>query len=175
MADQEKIYGTNGSAAYRVYETRLDGTTAVKPVHVDLPEEQKEPEKKRLERARLVISPFAAIGLIVVVALLAMVVYGYVQLFETTSRLGVLNEQLAENKAEITKRQSYLESKIDLSEVEARARELGMRTPTIKQKVYLNLAGADRTEVYRADERNVVEKTWDAIVDSFNGILEYFR
>ena len=176
--EEEKLYETyrtDGSVAYRIYETREDGTTAVKPAHVELPEEAREPERKQVVKAKIVISPFAAIGMVVVVALLAMVIYGYVQFYELTNRLGEINDQITTNNSEISKKESYLESKIDLAQVEARAKEMGMRMPTARQKVYVNVPGADRTEVYEVDDRNVLERTWDAISDSFQGIVEYFR
>ncbi len=172
---QYQLYETDGSVAYRIYETRADGTTAVKPAHVELPEEVREPEKKQVVKAKIVISPFAAIGLVVVVALLAMVIYGYVQFYELTNQLGEINSQITANNNEISKKESFLESKINLAEVEARAKEMGMRMPTARQKVYVNVPGADRTEVYQVDNRNAVERTWEAISDSFRGILEYFR
>ncbi len=177
MEEEKKyqLYETDGSVAYRIYETRADGTTAVKPAHVELPEEVREPEKKQVVKAKIVISPFAAIGLVVVVALLAMVIYGYVQFYELTNQLGEINSQIAANNNEISKKESYLESKINLAEVEVRAKEMGMRMPTARQKVYVNVPGADRTEVYQVDNRNAVERTWEAISDSFRGILEYFR
>ena len=170
-----QFYETNGSVAYRVYETRADGTTAVKPAHVELPEEVREPEKKQVVRAKIVIAPFAAIGLVVVVALLAMLIYGYVQSYELTNQLGEINREISHNNDEISKKESYLESKINLAEVEERAKLMGMRMPTARQKVYVNVPGADRTEVYEVDDRGTLQKTWDAISDSFQGIVEYFR
>ncbi len=170
-----QFYETNGSVAYRVYETRADGTTAVKPAHVELPEEVREPDKKQVVRAKIVIAPFAAIGLVVVVALLAMLIYGYVQSYELTNQLGEINREISHNNDEISKKESYLESKINLAEVEERAKQMGMRMPTARQKVYVNVPGADRTEVYEVDNRGTLQKTWDAITDSFTGIVEYFR
>ena len=176
MNEEEKLYyETDGSVAYRIYETRADGTTAVKPAHVALPEEVREPEKKQVVKAKIVISPFAAIGMVVVIALLAMVIYGYVQFYELTNRLGEVNDQISANNTEISKKESFLESRINLVEVEARAKEMGMRMPTARQKVYVNVPGADRTEVYQVDDRNALQRTWDAVTDSFRGILEYFR
>ena len=110
-----------------------------------------------------------------VVALLAMVVYGYVQYYEASSRVGELNSQLTHELQENTKLRSSYESKIDLKQIEVQARELGMRQPTARQTVYLNIPGADHTEVLEVDNRSFLQKTWDAIRDSFTGIVEYFR
>ena len=104
-----------------------------------------------------------------------MVVYGYVQYYEASSRVGELNSQLTHELQENTKLRSSYESKIDLKQIEVQARELGMRQPTARQTVYLNIPGADHTEVLEVDNRSFLQKTWDAIRDSFTGIVEYFR
>ena len=50
-----------------------------------------------------------------------------------------------------------------------------MTQPSTRQTVYLNIAGADHAEVLQVDRRSFAEKAWDALCDSFNGVLEYFR
>ena len=175
MAERRQFNMVNGSAAYDLYSTRFDGTAARKPQPAVLPDEVQLPQKKTVQKAKIVISPFAAVGMLVVVALLAMVVYGYVQYYEATSRVGELASQLSAAQQENTKLRSSYESKIDLTKIEADARELGMRQPTAKQTVYLNIAGADHTELLQVDDRGFAEKTWDAISESFKGIVEYFR
>jgi hypothetical protein len=50
-----------------------------------------------------------------------------------------------------------------------------MSTPTAKQTVYINVAGADRAEVLQVDERSFLQKALDAMTGSFRGILEYFH
>ena len=174
MASDNRKYRTSGSAAYDVYSVRFDPNAALERPS-NLPEERKEPQKQKVEKAKLVIAPFAAVGMLVVVALLAMVVYGYVQYYEASSRVGELNSQLTHELQENTKLRSSYESKIDLKQIEVQARELGMRQPTARQTVYLNIPGADHTEVLEVDNRSFLQKTWDAIRDSFTGIVEYFR
>lgn len=166
---------TMGSVAYDVYKVRFDGSSAAKPIPAALPEEKLAPKKQRAPKAKLTLAPFAAVGLAVVVFLLAMVIYSYVQLYETTNRAGELRQELAEAEADMNKLRSAYESKINLDEIEARAKELGMSQPTAKQTVYLNVAGADRAEVLQVDNRNFFEKAWGAVSGSFRGIIEYFR
>ena len=152
-----------------------NGSAAVQPRPAVLPEEKQVQQKQKAPRAKLTVAPFAAIGMVVVVALLMMVVYNYVRLFEATNRVGELNQDLTSAQANAAKLRSTYESRIDLAAIEARARELGMNQPTAKQTVYLNIAGADHAEVLQVDNRSFLEKAWDAITGSVTGITEYFR
>ena len=110
------------------------------------------------------------------VALLAMVIYSYVQLYETSNEAGALREALAEKKEATAKLQTAYERMINLDEIEARARETyGMTRPNPSQVIYLSIAGADHAEVLQVDERGFFEKALDAVKGSFHGILEYFH
>ena len=166
---------TDGSFAYNIYDVRFDNTAVQVPLPPELPDEKPEPKKKKLVRAKLTVAPFAVVGMIVVMALLAMVIYGYVQFYEASNRAGELQAELSEVKQETGKLRSAYESRINLAQIEQRAKELGMNQPSIRQTVYLNIAGSDHTEVFEVDDRNFAEKAIDAISNSFEGILEYFR
>ena len=166
---------TNGAVAYNVYDVRFDGNIAVQPKPPVLPDEKPEPQRKKVVKAKLVLSPFAIVGMAAVVVLLAMVIYGYVQFYEASNRAGELREQLSALQEDTGKLRSAYESRINLAQIEQRAKELGMSQPSARQSVYLNIPGADHTEIIQADDRSFVEKAWDAITSSFSGILEYFR
>ena len=166
---------TNGAVAYNVYDVRFDGNIAVQPKPPVLPEERPEPQRKKAPKAKLALSPFAVVGMLAVVVLLAMVIYGYVQFYETTNRAGELRDQLSSLQEDTGKVRSAYESRINLAQIEQRAKELGMSQPSPRQSVYLNVSGADHAEIIRVDERGFLEKAWDAIQTSFSGILEYFH
>ena len=70
---------TDGSVAYQVYPNRLNGSAAVQPIPAALPEEKPQPKKQKAPKAKLTIAPFAAVGLAVVVFLLAMVLFAGVR------------------------------------------------------------------------------------------------
>lgn len=165
-----KYYNFNGSAAYD-----LRSSAAQQPRPAVLPEEKPLRQPKKAPKARLSVAPAAIAGLAVVAVLLLMVVYSYVRLYETTGRVGELQAELSAARADTAKLRSTFESRVDLAAIEARAKELGMTMPSTKQTVYLTIAGADHAEVLSVDRRNYVEKTWDAITESFRGMLEYFR
>lgn len=170
MSDQYRNGVFNGSAAYDVR-----GTAVPRPRPARLPEEKPLPQSKQAAKPRLAISPLAAVGLVIVTALLLMVVYSYVQLYEATNQAGELNQQLAAANAATEKLRSTYESRIDLAQIEMRAKELGMTQPSTRQTVYLNIVGADHAEVLQVDRRSFLEKAWDAVSESFSGVVEYFR
>ena len=159
-------YNYNGSAAYNAVP---------KPRPAQLPEEKPLKQPKPVERTKPVIAPVAVIGLVLAAVLLLMVVYSYVQLYETTTRVGQLQNQLSAAQADTAKLRSTYESRIDLAQIEARAKELGMTLPSLRQTVYLNISGADHAEVLQVDQRSYLEKAWDAVTGSFSGMLEYFH
>ena len=163
-------YQFNGSAAYDIR-----GTAVPKPQPAQLPEEKPVHHAKPAPKARPAIAPLAVLGIVVAAVLLLMVVYSYVQLYEATDRAGELSKQLASTQAETAKLRSTYESRIDLAAIEARARELGMTQPSLRQTVYLNIAGADHAEVLQVDDRSYMEKALDAVTGSFRGVVEYFR
>ena len=145
--------------------TKAGHSTEEKPVH----------QSKPTPKARPAIAPLAVVGILAAAILLLMVVHSYVQLYEATDRAGELSKQLASTQSETAKLRSTYESRIDLAAIEARARELGMTQPSLRQTVYLNIAGADHAEVLQVDDRSYVEKAWDAVSGSFRGVLEYFH
>ena len=165
-----KHYNFNGSAAYDI---RGAAVPQIKPPK--LPEEKPLQHAKKAPRAKPAIAPLAVIGLAVAAVLLLLVVHSYVQLYEATDRVGALSKELASTQAETAKLRSSYESRIDLAQIEARARELGMTQPSARQTVYLNIAGADHAEVLQVDDRSYAQKAWDALCSSFRGVLEYFH
>jgi hypothetical protein len=170
MADRKYAYNFNGSAAYDYRSNAVP-----KPRPAVLPEEKPVQHAKKLPKAKPVIAPLAVLGIVAAALLLLMVVYSYVQLYEATDRAGALSRELSSTQAETAKLRSAYESRIDLAEIEAKAREFGMMQPSARQTVYLNIAGADHAEVLQVDERSFVEKAWDALTGSFRGVLEYFH
>ena len=166
----DKRYNFNGSAAY---DYRTGAVQEPRPAV--LPEEKPAVKTRKAPKAKLTIAPVALAGMLAAAALLIMMVYSYVQLYEATERVGQLEKELTVAQANTAKLRSTYESRIDLAKVEARARELGMGQPTARQTIYLNVAGADSTEVIQVDGRSYAQKAIDAIIQGVEGVLEYFR
>ena len=170
MPDDYKSYDYNGTEAYELF-----GSALPKPRPAPLPEEKPIKQPKYAPKAKPAFAPLAVIGLIVVMVLLMLVVHSYVQLYEASTRVGELEHTLSAAQENTAKLRSTYESRIDLPKIEARARELGMGQPSARQTIYLNVAGADSTEVIAVDSRSFAQKAIDAIVQGFEGVLEYFR
>mgnify|MGYP000432290392 CR=1 FL=1 len=81
--------------------------------------------------------------------LLVLVVFGYVQLFEATSEVSKLENQLSALQSQQKQLQSRYEARIDLDAIETAAGDLGLTKPSQEQIVYLDLSGADRAEIYQ--------------------------
>lgn len=168
MADKQ--YDFLGSAAYDVR-----GTAVPRPRPARLPEEKPLPQSNQGAKPKLVIAPLAVVGLVVVATLLLLVVNSCMQLYQAKERIGELTKELSTAQATTEKLRSAYESRIDLAQIEVRAKELGMMQPSTRQTVYLTIAGADHAEVLQVDRRSFAEKAWDAVADSFHGVLEYFQ
>ena len=93
---------------------------------------KKQPNRrpKRQARQRMAVAPAALLGMGLAIIMLALVLFGYAQVYESASELGEQEALVAELQAENQKLQNQYDSNIDLESIEARARELGMQQPT---------------------------------------------
>ena len=170
----DKVYDfasyQNGSAA-----RALDYGTAAPQIHrpQGLPKEVVLPQQQRRVKVKTAVAPFGVIGLAVVVCLMVLVVFGYVQLYEATERVSDIEYQIAELQEENRILESLYESSIDLDYIEQRAAELGFSVPSKDQTVYLNLFGSDRAEIYHTEETNLIRRVVQAIESSAGGLVEY--
>ena len=170
MANRTK-YDYNGSAAYDLY--RYEGSAAPEIQRQGLPEERPLPQRSRRVKVKAAVSPLAVVGLAVVACMLILVVFGYVQLYEATERVSGLQSELSELQNQQLILESLYEGGINLTEVEGRAAELGLRTPAAEQTVYVNLSGADRAEIYRTEKTNLLQRIIQAVESSAKGLVEY--
>ena len=140
MANRE--YRTNGSAAYDYRRS-----SAARPLSAERELPQDRPAAERRVRAKMAVSPFAALGIVAVACVMVLVIFGYVQIYEESSRIGQMQTQLSDLQAEQVELRSKYEGLIDFRVIEDSAARMGMSKPTGSQTVYLNLSGGDRAEV----------------------------
>lgn len=163
-----------GNAAYDI-RTLHDNTARPLERPERLPDAPARERPRRAVKTRLAVAPFTIVGSLFAVALLFLVVFSYVRLYETQSEVSELRDTQAELTAEQQRLHSQFESELDLEAVEARARELGMREPLPSQIVYVEVAAGDSTEVYAAPkERNLFEQIYDAFDSAIRDVVEYF-
>ena len=176
MADRRAQYHTNGAAAYDVYAWQNTSSAPQRrPEPQHLPEERPLPQKQRRVKARTALAPFTLVGVLAVACLLVLVVFGYVQLFEATTEVSNLENQLAALQAQQTQLQSRYEARIDLDSIETAAKDLGLSKPTQDQIIYVDLAGTDRVEIYQEEKTNVVGEIIAAMEESVSGLIAYLR
>ena len=65
------------------------------PRRQQLPEEQVREQPYRRVKSRTAIAPFTLVGMLTVACLMILVIFGYVQLFEASSSVSKLENQLA--------------------------------------------------------------------------------
>ena len=121
MARLPDVY--NGSAAYDLYHLNngsavrvRDYGTAAPEIQrpAGLPEEKTLPQKKRRVKVKAAVAPFGVVGLGVVVCLMVLVVFGYVQMYEATERVSSMESRIASLEEEQRILTSLYEGAIDL-------------------------------------------------------------
>ena len=162
----------NGSAAYQLYPD-YQGPALPEIQQPGLPEERRQPQKKRRVKVKAAVAPVAVVGLLAVTCMLILVVFGYVQLYEASERVSSLQSELSELQEQRVVLESLYEEGIDLPYIEERAAELGLSLPGKDQTVYLNLSGSDQAEIYASESTNIFQRILQAIERSASGLVEY--
>ncbi len=172
--DENGRYFENGSLAYDVYAWQ---NTAVRPEpqHQGLPEEHVRPQPYRRVKAKTAIAPFTLLGTIVVSCLMILVIFGYVQLFESTSQVSRLRSELKSLREQQMMLQSKYDAKIDLGAAQAYGEELGLTKPLQEQIVYVNLSGTDKAEIYQRARNSLLGEVVQAVRESVFGLIEYLH
>lgn len=161
----------------------LTSTAVPKPQHRELPEERpavREWKPQKAVRTKPQIHPissgFTVVGLLTAAFLIMLVISGYVQLYEATSEVADLNDELEAVQQEQATLQSQYESKIDLEYVEQVATtQLGMLQPAPNQVVYLDLCEPDHAEIVKTEQTERSASIFSALRDGVTGMIGYFR
>lgn len=162
-------YRYNGAAAYDIYRN----PTAPQIDHPATTGRADTPGPAHPHQGKNGSFAVAFLGMVASICMLVLVIFGYVQLYEVTSQVGKLENELESLLEEQTNLRSSYEGKIDLSYIEQRAAELGMTQPSSGQVVYLNLAGSDKAEIFTEEKTNVFSDIINAIKNSVSGLVEY--
>lgn len=161
----------------------LTSTAVPKPQHRELPEERPVVREQRPQKAvrpkpqiRPLSSGFTVVGLLTAAFLIMLVISGYVQLYEATSEVADLNDELEAAQQEQATLQSQYESKIDLDYVEQVATtQLGMLQPAPNQVVYLDLCEPDHAEIVKTEQTEQSANIFSALRDGVTSMIGYFR
>ena len=139
-AERNPYYGTNGAAAYDVYSANTVRQPVREPERRELPQEA--PQKRQRVRARTAIAPFTILGAAITACMMILVIFGYVQLFEASSRVSRLESRLQSLQEEQLLLQSKYEGKIDLAAIEQRTAQALAGADRLRQS-HRNRSGGD--------------------------------
>lgn len=166
---------TNGSVAYDL--SAVDSWSAVRELQgyeVSLPQEPEviEPEVT-IVKARHNISLFAIVSYIAVSALMILVIFSYMRLYEISAETSEYKNELARLTKSNASLAAEYENSVDLGAVELLAlTRLGMRYPSSSQIVYVNLSGPDRAEVLA---QQTTTGRLSGILQSVKNSIDYVR
>ena len=172
-AERNPYYSTNGAAAYDVYSANTVRQPVRQPERRELPQEA--PQKRPRVRARTAVAPFTILGAAITACMMILVIFGYVQLFEASSRVSRLESQLKSLQAEQLLLQSKYDGKIDLAAIEEKAAEMGLKKPSQEQIVYVSLSGTDQAELYRTDKSSILGEIIGAVEQSISDLIAYLH
>lgn len=175
-AERTPITAQIGAAAYDVYSVENTLRQPVRqPMRLRLPQEQELPQKRQRVRARTAVAPFTILGAAISACMMILVIFGYVQLFEATSRVSKLESQLQSLQEEQLLLQSKYEGKIDLAGIEEQAETLGLKKPSQEQIVYVNLTGTDQAEIYKTEKSSILSEIIGAVEQSISDLIAYLH
>ena len=160
----------NGSAAYEVSVTRESTAQPLrKPKRLPDAKVYFPPVKK--EKVKLMVAPLSILGVAAVAVLMFLVVFHYANLYEAKTANAALEKtyaQLLEVKNALT---GQYESALNLTEIEARARELGMAEPQSNQIVYVQVPNGNAASAEKTDS---VSQAFASFASAVESAKEYF-
>ena len=172
-------YSTNGGAAYDMHSRRNAVGAAPAPdirTPAQMPKERTAPKRERAVRVKVktAVSPFALIGFTVACSMLVLVIFGYVQLYEVTTRAGQYKNEITTLNKQNQQLSSDYEGMIDLAVIEARAiEELGMTQPNMGQIRYIDLESSNKAVILQEEKIGMVSRVFDAIKTSILDLVAY--
>lgn len=179
------LYRTVGSAAIDPYYEEYGRESVARPLPQELPQPRpqrapkpgKSPRPRRtpVERQRMEIAPTAVLGLVLSGMMLVLVIFGYAQVYASACQVGELEAQVQQLQEHNARLQNQYDTSVDLSEVESRARELGMHQPTARQTILLRVPAEDVTVVAEKTSGNIFLAVWDAITRTARDLWAYLR
>ncbi len=178
---QKREYRTVGSAAidpdydFRAYQRESVARPLPQPQEQPEPRRAPRPKHRPLERQRMEVAPTAVVGLFLSGLMLVLVIFGYAQVYASACQVGDLEAQVQELQEQNEWLQNQYDTSVDLAEIEARARELGMHQPTAKQMIALQIPAEDVTVVTEKSSGNIFLAAWEAIVETARDLWAYLR
>ena len=140
------------------------------------PAPQPQPLPRRQTQARAARpSPLVALGTVVLLALVVVLMLGYVTLTDVSGSVSSIKREIEALDEQHVALLTEYEKTFDLATVKRVAEEAGMKKPTSGQVEYLELPSSDSAVVYRGDAGTALESIVDSIAAAVSSVVEYFR
>ena len=184
-ADDRDMPAYDGTAALSrkkelAYDlSRFDRRTAVRRVYEQADALPVRPALRRRAVARpgvfTRVSFFAVASFVMVIGLLLLIVYSYVQLSELSEKSTTLKNQYNKLKDDETVMLMASEQRINLKDVEDYAvNKLGMVKPEQDQMIYLDLSGDDHAEVVESPQKDA-SAFLEGLSHALGGIVSFIN
>ena len=178
MAQPYRKNAVYGSLAYDLdalaRERQLEDAGKL-PQHQPAPQPQPLPRRQTQARAAARPSPLVALGTVVLLALVVVLMLGYVTLTDVSSSVSSIKREIEALDEQHVALLTEYEKTFDLATVKRVAEEAGMKKPTSGQVEYLELPSSDSAVVYRGDAGTALENIVDSIAAAVSSVVEYFR
>jgi cell division protein FtsL len=156
-----------GQTVARVRKKKSEGAAASEAAASENQENTLTPGKKRAKssRRRKNIGRIA-LGVVIGVAVMAMIasiIHGQVQLTELNQEIIDARAELAEKQSIYTQLEMKVDSSVSTTVVEQYAKEqLSMNKANNSQKEFVSLSDGDKAEVTMSEDKNIFERIGDA-------------
>ena len=178
MAQPYRKNAVYGSLAYDLdalaRERQLEDAGKL-PQKQPVPQPQPLPRRQTQTRAAARPSPLVALGTVVLLALVVVLMLGYVTLTDVSGSVSSIKREIeALDEQHIALLTEY-EKTFDLATVKAAAEAAGMSKPTSGQIQYIDLSGDDSVTLYKAEGSAALGGLLDKLERGWDYVLEYFR
>ena len=178
MAQLYRENAVYGSLAYDLdalaRERQLEDAGKL-PQKQPAPQPQPLPRRQTQARAAARPSPLVALGTVVLLALVVVLMLGYVTLTDVSGSVSSSKREIADLDEQHIALLTEYEKTFDLATVKAAAEAAGMSKPTSGQIQYLDLSGSDSVTLYMADSCGALDGLLDSLERGWSYVLEYFR
>lgn len=145
------------------------------------PERREEEQAVRRARPQIAaqpkarVSPLTVGGVAVLLAMVVMLLLGYVELTEISVNVSSMKDELSQLDKEHVALLTEYEQTFELATVKEAAEAAGMSKPSAGQIEYVEPAGVDSAVVYTAGQDGVLERAMASVRSGIAAIVEYFQ
>ena len=177
---RKKVSGAvYGSLAYDldalVRERALEEAGQIEPERRPKPQPVRRPHQQAAVRPHARISPLVLGSAVVLVAMVVMLLMGYVRLTEISTSVSGMKEEISQLNEEHVALLTEYEKTLDMAGIKEKAEAAGMEKPSAGQIEYIELASSDAAVVYDSEGENFLDRGIQSLQYAAASVLEYFE